>query len=409
MGQSQDIGVSMRGAASSDADETIAHRNAGIQEAASLSVKRLADFKAAEEFISRLENPVGLLPYHTPAWMKAYASTLGSERAAVLASLWLGDQPAALLPLEQVSRGQVSWLRFLGQDRGNQFTGVWDRTALEKISPSDLSNQLLDLGRSINADMIQLANTPERLDGLPLPFALCRRVASPSPVYQGKLSDDFDSLFRSAVKKDSRKKLLKKQKALEAAGEYEIVRAQTDEQIARGLATFILQRTSRAAQTGIPNVFCDGENTAFLEQLLKPSEDDAQPCLELWWLECGGKIRATYLCARSEGTLYGYSNSIAHDEMMAHSPGVVLLKEIIAISCADPAMTDIDLGLGDERYKHAWAQPVPLCEHLKAVTFKGRVAALAQRTRQDIKGRIRSSRTLWQLVRRLRKVLAQKG
>lgn len=94
------------------------------------------------------------------------------------------------------------------------------------------------------------------------------------------------------------------------------------------------------------------------------AQDHGAHPLDLWYLETGDQIRATYLCAQHGKTLYAYSNSVAHDDMLPNSPGLVLIKEIIERACGDPTIDTLDLGLGEERYKTTWAEPVPLKDSL---------------------------------------------
>ncbi|WP_417668144.1 GNAT family N-acetyltransferase [Roseibium sp.] len=380
-------------------------------DASPLELRRLDDFGAAADFVARLGPDCLCLPYNSLTWTEAYATTLGSASGhePVLAGLWLGGIPVAFIPFECVSRGRLKILRFLGQDRINQSTGVWRRGMAGMVAPHDMQVQLRRLGKEVGADLAELANMPAVIDGTPNPIAVGFGVSSPSPVFQGTLSDDFDSLFRSAYKRESRRKLQKKTKALIAAGDYQIVLAATDDQIDHGLDTFIQQRQIRAADTGIPNVFVGSDNRAFLKKLLTPAQAGAPATLQIWWLECAGKIRATSLTSKYGHTLYGYGNSIAHDELTTFSPGIVLYNAIIADACADPALTHIDLGLGDERYKRSWSKPVALSDHLMPLTLPGHLATRLHLAKQALKGKIRSSERLWQLVRWIRRTKARSG
>ncbi len=375
----------------------------------SLSLTVLDSIEDLKTFSASLGSPRHTLPYHEAAWLGVWADTLADTEflRPVLIAGHLGDRPAFCLPLALVESGGVKWLQFMGQSRANQATGIWARDLLKKVKPAELCRELTALARNAGADVIELSNMPDVIAGHANPLAIGRTVDSPSPVFAGELSDDFESLFRARMKKDTRKKLLKKQRSLEGCGGFAIVRARTNDEIERGLSAFLAQRQLRAEETGIPNVFTDDRNRQFLHRLLRVGTEGPELGLSLWWLECAGSIRATYLCSRYGDTLVGYANSIAQDEMMVHSPGVVLLKEIVAFGCADPSIKRIDLGLGDERYKHSWTEPVKLRDHLLPITAKGHVSCLLQTARQRLKGHVRSSATLWPLVKKLRKLMAR--
>nr|WP_246476259.1 GNAT family N-acetyltransferase [Roseibium litorale] len=249
---------------------------------------------------------------------------------------------------------------------------------------------------------------PGQFADAPNPLLGGHHLPSPSPVFKGDLNAPFEELLRKGLGKDGRKKLLRKKRALEEAGGYRIVTASSPEEIERGLQAFLQQRDIRCRETGIPNAFCEAPDQDFLRRLLE-SGTGTDTQLRVFWLETAGAIRATYICAWRQGCLTGYANSIAQDEMMAHSPGVVLLMDIVEMACSDPEITAIDLGLGDERYKHAWSSPEPLFDVLEALSLKGRGLLMATEAKQALKARIRASKTLWPLVRRLRKWKAMRG
>lgn len=374
-----------------------------------LRLERLEDFSAARQFVDALGPGRHSLPYHEISWIEAWQNTKGKVEGCepVLIAGYKADRPAFFLPLALEKHNGLKSLCFLGHNRANQATGSWHSGAIAAVRPESLRTSISKLGRSLGADLIHLGNMPKCLDGGQNPLLFGTLVNSPSPVFTGALADDFDALFQSSHSKASRKKLLKKQKELEASGDYMIHCAATGAEIERGLEAFLLQRSVRAAATGIPNVFTGDTERTFLETLLAAGAAGDDSGLSLWWLECAGSIRATYLCTRSNGTLIGYANSISHDDMTAHSPGVVLLKEIIARACADPALTHLDLGLGDERYKRSWTSSVPLFDCNVPLTVKGRLAAGLSGLKQTVKAKIRDSDRLWPLVRRLRGLRAR--
>ncbi|MEJ8476152.1 GNAT family N-acetyltransferase [Roseibium algae] len=376
-----------------------------------IRLEQLRDLAAAKEFVRSLGPCPIDLPYHTTAWLEAWQSNLGDLegcKPVLLAGLGSAG-PACFLPLGLEQRGSLKVLSFLGHNRGNQATGIWATGSVKHVETSALRDQLAEIARDLGADLIQLANMPSEIDGIANPLLADKLVPSPSPVFVGKLNIDFDVLYRETHSKASRKKLTKKQITLEASGEYQITAAKTPEQIARGLEAFLAQRAVRAAATGIPNVFVGPQEKTFLQNLLSAEGNDSMPSLKLWWLECAGSIRATYLCSRTQDTLIGYANSISHDDMTPHSPGVVLLKEIICRACADPTLKKLDLGLGDERYKRSWTAPCPLVDSNRALSLKGALALHVFTVKQTLKAHIRDSEKLWPLVKKMRALRARLG
>ena len=346
-------------------------------------------------------------PYQFINWLGAWDKTLGKALKVepVIAVGRQGNRAVFLLPLGLERSAGVATLTFLGHQHGNQNTGCWDQSFYEGIDPAAMLSLLQNISAQAGADLLKLENVPRTWHGRQHPLALDGAVASPSPIFERCLGDNFEDLFRATHSKSSRKNLLRKERHLQAAGDFRVVKAETRGEIETGLSVFLEQRRVRARETGIPNAFETTDAQAFLAHLLGLGDvvsSQAAP-LQLWYLETGGAIRATYLCAEQAGTLYAYSNSIAHDDMLPNSPGLVLIKEIIARACSDPRLQCLDLGLGEERYKTSWAEPVELADSLLAITAKGALKQQIVASGLKAKTLIRNSGFLWTTVKRLRK------
>ncbi|WP_041375477.1 GNAT family N-acetyltransferase [Polymorphum gilvum] len=372
----------------------------------------MVDTLQAAEVPWRLIERDGLLAhYHRFGWARAWLAHIGARagEAARIAVGLVDGEPAFVWPFALSRAHGVTTLTWLGQSHANQNTGIWTRRAYAELSADTLHGALIDAARAAGADRLALHNIPAVWEGRPHPLAADNGNPSPSPVFRGPLDRPFEALFADTHSKASRKKLLRKRKALEEAGDYAVKRAQTAQEIETGLAAFFEQRAVRARETGIPNAFSGAPAQAFLRALLSEPDGDGGPLLDLRYLEAGGRIRATYLGGIGQGAYYGYANSIAHDELTALSPGVVLLTEIVRNCCADPAIAVLDLGLGEERYKLAWTAAQDLVDREEALTAAGRIVTAADRLRLAAKRTIRTSPALWSLVRKARRIRARLG
>lgn len=372
------------------------------------------DFEEAAPVWLALEEQAEGLPYQRFGWVHAWQWAIGNNRGIepVLVIARQNNEFAFALPLGLEQRRGCAALTFIGQENTNENTGLWNPVCHAAISADTVGLILGDVCRHAGADLLHLANIPQTWDNRPSPLLMIERSESPSPFFVGKLSNDFDSLFLESFSKKSAKNLIRKQRKLEAAGNFRVFKAETEEDIRRGLETFFAQRANREADAGVPSGFSTPDKRLFLEKLagLRPDNialtDDTR--LSVWALEAGDAIRATYLTLRQGNRLIGYSTSISHDELVSQSPGVVLLKNIIAAACEDPQIEVLDLGLGDESYKHPWSEPLPLSDSFLAVTGKGWLNLQLIKARQFAKAKIRNSQTLWHLVRKLRQ-LARKA
>ncbi|POF28908.1 GNAT family N-acetyltransferase [Roseibium marinum] len=342
-------------------------------------------------------------PYQSYEWVSAWYETLGREHGIdpVIAVVHRRDKAVLLLPMGVECSAGIRTLSFLGHQNGNQNTGCWDADFYAQAGREEIEEILVSLCRQAGTDLLALHNVPENWHGRSHPFVLHRAAPSPSPVFMRSLPSDFQVLFTETHSKSARKKLLRKERLLRAAGQYRVVKAITPEEIRQGLDAFVDQRAKRAAKAGIPNAFSTAVSVDFLSRLLN-TETKVRP-LDVWFLETGGTIRATYLCIEHAGTIYSYSNSISHDDMEAYSPGNILFLEILRSACAAEGVNMLDFGLGAEPYKRAWADPVALKDSFLAVTWKGALKKGLDRTRTHAKSAIRNSDFLWPLVRQLRK------
>ncbi|MEM9634824.1 MAG: GNAT family N-acetyltransferase [Pseudomonadota bacterium] len=379
-----------------------------------LDVTVFSSMEEAESDWRQLERTGNSNPYQSFSWLKAWQDTLGvaNDIEALVAVGRINGTPKVLLPLGLQSASGTRSLSFLGYQNGNQNTGLWDPSFYDNVTQEQIRAFLLEICRKSEADLVSLKNIPETWNGRRHPLALTGSTASPSPVFTQALPENFDEYFKQTHNKSARKNLLRKQRHLQAAEGYKVAKAQTKVEIERGLTAFLQQRTKRSEAAGIPNVFSNAPARDFLARLLgldRENADGQTGLMDLWYLEAGGAIRSTYLCLEEDRTIYAYSNSVAHDEMLPNSPGLVLIKEIIDSACSTPTLDILDLGLGEERYKTAWTEPVALVDSSLASTWKGRLKMRIDDMRTQAKTAIRNSDTLWPLVRRLRKWKAGLG
>lgn len=364
----------------------------------------------ANEWARLLQDGLGT-PYQGPEWCRAYLEAFGQERSGELCLVHARSAGALvlILPLSLERRASLKTLRFFGADIGNQNTAVWDKAFYDHVTQDDIRKLTAEVCRMAGADCLILENVPAEWHGRHHPLILSGAQPSPSPVFRRPLPNDFPALFAETHSKSARKNLTRKQRHLQDAGDYRSSLCTSPEDISAGLEAFLEQREARAKITGIPNAFSSRPAQAFLRKAAGLGSCGGSAPLSLWTLTAGGHIRATYLCARLGGTLYAYSNSVAHDDMLKNSPGLVLIRDIIEGACKDPVLTVLDLGLGEERYKSDWTSAQELCDSYLAVSIKGRIAGAILRSGQRLKSAIRNSTTLWPLVRKIRRLRAPGG
>lgn len=366
--------------------------------------------EAAATHFEDLEADGAHCVYHCRDWLEAYQATLGISRKTtplILFGFNGNDRPVLALPFQISERMGKRTLSWLGQDFSNQNTGIWSDEALNGDCHLMLVEELRRIAEANRIDLIHLKNIPYYFQGKRHPLLSQSNLTSPSPLFEGELNSSFDEIYRATHSSSARRQLRRKQEMLSELGPITMKRAETPEELERGIAAFFQQRAVREGDTGIPNVFDREDSMAFVRQLLSKGLDDDHFFTELWFLEVNETIRATWILGTRGRRLTGYANSIAHDETTPYSPGILLMKHIIEDACDNRDFTCIDLGLGEERYKAKWSNPVVLQDILLAQSARGRRALKLQAWIQTIKRAIRSSKHLWPLVRKFRKLKAK--
>ncbi|MBO6755988.1 MAG: GNAT family N-acetyltransferase [Roseibium sp.] len=384
--------------------------HAGIDMAADMSmidVQILSGLEDAEPMWQSLEVDGIGGPYQTFRWCKAWCDTIGTRDRAepVIVIGTIAQRPVFILPLVKRRRFAVTMLSFLGSEVANQNTGLWLPQAYAAVPPGALGALLQKACDEAGADVMFLENLPESWAGRAHPLVQARSQPSPSSVFQRALDRPFDQLFVQTHSKSTRRKLKRKRKLLGEAGGFRAFKATTQDEVRLGLDAFLHQRKVRAVTSGIPSGFSDKAKQAFLADLSRIDAAATHPSasLDIWILEAGGAIQATYLSVTYRGTLTGYATSVGNTELTAHSPAIILINHIVEAACADPEVEVFDFGLGDERYKRSWTSPVTLRDAFLPATLKGRAAVAALQLRQTVKASIRGSETIWSLVRKARK------
>ncbi|MEP1931020.1 MAG: GNAT family N-acetyltransferase [Roseibium sp.] len=353
-------------------------------------------------------------PYQTIEWCRAYLETIGRSEGIqpIFAVGKVEGKPVVLLPLCVTRNRGVAAISFLGTDFSNQNTGLWDPDIYKAATPEIVQQFLQMICEACDADCVLLRNVPTDWHDRPHPLVLPTAQQSPSPVYRAQLPSDFEEFYNDTHKSRARRNLARKERNLYSAGDFKVVKCTDSAEIENALDHFLKQRDIRAQATGIPNAFAEPDATAFLKKLLSCNQitpTGSNHPLQIWTLEVAGIIRATYICAQGRSTIYVYSNSVAHDDMLPNSPALILAKDIIKYACESPEIDALDMGLGQERYKEAWTSPAPLCDSALSVTLKGRLLIEWQSGKTRIKSSIRNSERLWPLVRRFRQWKAKVG
>lgn len=285
---------------------------------------------------------------------------------------------------------------------------LWDSMRAAQFGPDAIYRLMRRIGAAIDADAIVYPNMPAKWGGRENPFLAAGATESPSATYHLGLHPDFEALAQARRSAKALKQIRRKRIQLEkSAGPVSLQRAQNADDIGRVLDAAMIQRAARKRSCGIPNIFDRPGTAAFMRELLEESCSfsmrDAP--LSAYALFAGEHIVATYFGTSLNGSFSCFINSF-DDAFGSFSPGDIALHDVIARACAE-GLTGLDLGVGDERYKQAWCERVPLFESSAPITLRGRIYEQAMRMSRGSKRAIKQNQTLWGSWRAVRRVTAR--
>lgn len=264
------------------------------------------------------------------------------------------NEPVFLLPLGRrwCSYGRVG--NWLGGSHVNINLGLFRpdfRAVLDGAQVRRLFRRIVpQLG---GIDFLALGNQPKVWRGLENPLWHLPNRLRAQPVHSLALDGDFEAVLARQHGARKRKKLRWQENALAPAGGYRFLRAGTPEEALKILDVFFHQKAIQFERSGIANVFAAPGVADFFRTIAARSAAAADPMIELYCLEIGGQIRATFAAGADGGRVHGFFSGMALDEYARVSPGELLLFNLVRESCRR-GFAEIDLGVGQERYKSSW-------------------------------------------------------
>ncbi len=301
-------------------------------------------------------------PYLTPEWHAACSSRPGAQ--PVVVAVRSGDGALrGVLPLVRVSSGPVRWLRFPGDDLGDDYAML--------VAPGDDPAEVARLaGRGLRAagvrwDAFALyyvdAGAPwlsGLLDGLG-EVATMRRGEAVRP-YVNLSAGDWAG-YLSALKRDDRKETRRRERrALEAGASYRLLEDPAEAE--EGMAVLFRLHDMRWSDRGGSSLASE-ESRRVLSGFAAAAA--ARGWLRLWLLELEGEPAAAELAWRIGDRQRHYQSGF-DPERGQLGVGLVLFAHALEDSMAD-GVREADLGRGESDYKRRYAQGARAAALLVAV------------------------------------------
>ncbi len=376
----------------------------------SLKIRVDTDFADCSAWSRDFEAQAQASPYQAMAWISAWHRHCeGASRGALrIVTIEHAGTPLAVLPLVLKRSLGVPVAIPVGARHFNCQMPLWDPVRAAQLGPELQATALRRAGAAIGADVILYPNMPVSWNGQLNPFISSDAAQYSNATYRLDLHPDFPALARARRSKKSLSLLRRKRKKLEEiAGPVTLHRAGDRESCEAALQAAMAHRSARRAKSGVPNFFdrCGGE--AFLRDLLQQgcTVNMSNAPMSAHYLTAGDHIVATYFGTGLNGAYSCFINSF-DSAFESFSPGDLALHDVIKAAC-EAGLTSFDLGIGDERYKQAWCDAVPLYESTIAICARGNLYRHALRLSRDSKRAFKQNQTLWNGWRAVRRVTAR--
>jgi len=367
------------------------------------------DLQTTEPIWRALEGDGALAtPYQRYDWILSWQTHIGA-RNGITPFLVVGREfdgtPIFLWPLGTRRVGPITIAGFLGGKHTNFNSALWRRDLAATLSAAEL-NRILKLTKmAARVDLLVLTNQPKSWDGVANPFLKLTHQASPSHGLRGRLAPDFEALLRERLNRTARRKWRQKQAALAAHGPIRFWRVETVTDVRLVLDAFFTQKAQRMQELGLADSFSAPGTRDFIEAAATERLSQARPAIELYACAVGDQIVATYGGVVGGGRFCGVFNSMIRGEPARKSPGQLLMINLVRMCCRR-GLTQFDLGVGEAHFKRLFCSEIePLFDIFRPLTARGAIAALGYRLGYHLKGKIKSSPTIWDSVSALRRRL----
>ena len=302
----------------------------------------------------------------------------------------------------------VRRIQFIGGSHSNFNLGIFPEHFTALMTPDTISRIFKRITKlAPGLGYIKLCCLPEEWRGTKNPILALPYQRSANPAFVLDLTGGFDKALARGNAKRKRKKFRQQCRMANEAGGYELVKANSVELATEILDIFFAQKSYRLKQLGIRDVFSDDWVYKFVTDLAIFSINKSEPLLQLYALHIGGEIVAVFGGGVLKGRLSGYFSSIDMHKNLALSPGEMLLFLIVEDACANN-YHQIDLGAGDERYKHSWcSEKIEMYDVILPLSLTSIPFVTLRRIYGDIRRLGRENLYIWSLYKKLRLIKAK--
>lgn len=284
---------------------------------------------------------------HLEVWLETIGAGLKIRPHFVSVSARTGE-PVMFLPLGIEKKHGLRLLKFLDGGVADYNAPVLF-PASDRLDDSEIDALWKSICRALAPfDLALLEKMPEKVEGVKNPLCrLARERWHISGHYLALESDDGTGVKRPNLK-ESRRKL----RRLSEHGDVQFAITADESQIGPVFDAFLRQKSRRYMETlGHPGFDVPGQIAYYLSLTKKLCGGGAQ----LAYLKVGDEVVATAWNLISGRRLYYMMAGYEDGKWRRHSPGWLLLEELVNWSCRN-GIAVFDFGIGDEAYKLKWQE-----------------------------------------------------
>ena len=330
-----------------------------------------------------------LTPFQSYSWLAHWQSSIGHPLYSVKPQVVLvkkNETLLTILPLCIRKSMGVLILEWLGGDQSDYLGPLLSEEC------RGLEKYFLDFWQHVfneldPFDVIHFKKQNEFIGVLRNPFVGLLSSYTHLHAYQVNLNVSWKEHYEKTVKTKLRSDSRRQRRRLSNIGELLFEVAKSKEMKNKILSKMTVQKSRRYRETGVWDMLAIPEHKAFYEKLTDIQDDHLN--IHYSALFVGEAMVATHVGIVYIDTFYYLMPAHEGGGWEKYSPGRLLLEHLMEWSIQNKLKV-FDFTVGGEQYKKDWCDTeTKLFETLKAVTTKGNLYTLTQRTKQSIK------RSLW--------------
>jgi CelD/BcsL family acetyltransferase involved in cellulose biosynthesis len=364
-------------------------------------------FEDADSVWRSFEGSALASPYQRIDWLEAWHRHVGARNRIdplIVVARNNTGRPVLLWPLGSRRKGTARVGCWLGGKLVNYGLGLYDAAAAKTLDRDALVPVIRYLREETELEALTLGNQPEAWRGVLNPLLALPHQVSPSFAYSISLQPDFDALYTELRSNSTRKKLRRSERRMiDAFGSCDLRRPESEGDIDRVLDVFLQQKSKRMREKQQRNDFGQPGVMDFFREIGKRSLGAEEPLLDLFWLDAGGHVAATWAGTTAGGRISGIINSFNQEEEFAkHHPGDILLRHLLE-HCCKRGLSEFDLGVGEAQYKDRWCPRTdPLFDSFLPLNAQGWMHTAFARTGFRLKRVAKQSKFLSEMIEKLR-------